>query len=192
MSDRLIVRSYRRVFEVDRRIYRVDRWVLPVPGGVPLRGVVYFVFALLAVLAAQRLPVISAVLGGVSPPLRFVVVPFGVALLGTQAAPDGRASHRFARDWLRLRLRSRRRCAGRTVPLDGEAVRWDGVLATRWDADAPALHGTRIRGPARITFAVAVSVSQRRRGRVVVRSRTQGPRGDAVVIGAGQVLEVRR
>ena len=39
----MVIRSYRRVFEVDRRIYRVDRWALPVPGGVPLRAVGYFV-----------------------------------------------------------------------------------------------------------------------------------------------------
>src|SRR5918992_1366740 len=38
MAERLVIRSYRRVFEVDRRIYRVDRWALPVPGGVPLQG----------------------------------------------------------------------------------------------------------------------------------------------------------
>jgi len=192
VSERLIVRSYRRVFEVDRRIYRVDRWVLPVPGGVPLRGVVYFVCTLLAVLAAQRLPLIAAVVGGLSAPLRYVVVPFGVALLGTQAAPDGRASHRFARDWVRLRLRSRRRCAGRTVPLEREPVAWHGVLATRWDAQAPALHGARIAGPAKVTFAMPVAVSQHRRGRVLARRIPDGRLGDAVVVGGGQVLEVRR
>ena len=48
MADSLIIRSYRRVFEVDRRIYRVDRWALPVPGGVPLRGVGYFAAAVAA------------------------------------------------------------------------------------------------------------------------------------------------
>jgi hypothetical protein len=192
MSERLVVRSYRPVFEVDRRIYRVDRWVLPVPGGVPLRGVVYFVCGLLAVLAAARLPVLGVVVGGVSAPIRYVVVPFGLALLGTQAAPDGRASHRFALDWLRLRVRARRRCAGRVVALDGEPVRWDGLLATRWDAEAPALHGARVRGPARVRFAAPVVVSQRRRGRVIARARIDGARGAAVVLGAGQVLEVRR
>ena len=43
----MVIRSYRRVFEVDRRIYRVDRWALPVPGGVPLRAVGYFMGTLL-------------------------------------------------------------------------------------------------------------------------------------------------
>ena len=50
---------------------------------------------------------------------------------GTQAAPDGRAAHRFAWDWLCLRLRARRRCAGRVVALEGEPVAWDGELPLR-------------------------------------------------------------
>ncbi len=97
MTERLVVRSYRRVFQVDRRIYRVDRWVLPVPGGVPLRGVAYFVAALGAVLLAGRLPVIGGLVGELAAPLRYVVLPFGVALLGTQAAPGrpGRTSLRL-------------------------------------------------------------------------------------------------
>src|SRR5215213_3700461 len=109
MGERLMIRSYRRVFEVDRRIYRVDRWALPVPGGVPLRAVAYFTAALLAIVEAGELPGTSELVGALSAPIRFVVLPLAVAVLGTQAAPDGRAAHRFASDWLRFRLRARRR-----------------------------------------------------------------------------------
>src|SRR4051794_35490216 len=119
MDERLIIRSYRRVFEVDRRIYRVDRWALPVPGGVPLRGLGYFLATLLFVIVGGRLPGLAPLLGLLSAPLRYVVLPLAVAVLGSQAAPDGRSAHRFACDWLRLRLRARRRCAGRVVPLGG-------------------------------------------------------------------------
>jgi hypothetical protein len=118
----MIVRSYRSVFRVDRRIYRVDRWALPVPGGVPLRGLGYFALALLAVVVLGRVPGV----GAVSPPVRYVIVPLAAAVFGTQAAPDGRVAHRFAADWLRLRLRPRRRSAGRRVPLEGERVPWTG------------------------------------------------------------------
>src|SRR5215212_7290894 len=115
-----VIRSYRRVFEVDRRIYRVDRWALPVPGGVPLRAVGYFAAALLAMIAAGALPGTSELAGALSAPIRFVVLPLAVAVLGTQAAPDGRAAHRFAWDWLRLRVRAQRRSAGRVVALECE------------------------------------------------------------------------
>jgi hypothetical protein len=120
MAERVVIRSYRRVFQVDRRIYRVDRWALPVPGGVPLRAVGYFAAT---VLLAAVLP-----LGILSPPLRYVVVPLAVAVLGTQAAPDGRTAHRFAWDWLRFRLRAHRR------------------------------HRACVRGPARVTFNVATTL----------------------------------
>jgi hypothetical protein len=43
-----------------------------------------------------------------------------------------------------------------------------------------------------VRFAAPVVVSQRRRGRVIARARIDGARGAAVVLGAGQVLEVRR
>jgi TcpE family len=181
----MVIRSYRRVFQVDRRIYRVDRWALPVPGGVPLRAVGYFLGALLAMLVLQWLPGI----GEISAPIRFVVLPLAVAALGMQAAPDGRVAHRFALDWLRLRWRSRRRSAGRTMALEGEPIPWHGDLAVRWDADGAELHAGRVRGPARITFHVPVELRDRGHG-LVARPGDEEPESP-VVLCAGTALEVR-
>lgn len=193
MAERLIVRSYARVFAVDRRIYRVDRWPVPVPGGVPLRAVVYFVATLVAMLLAGRLPGIGAVVDELTPPLRFVIVPLAVAMLGTQATPDGRSAHRFASAWLRLRLRARRRSAGRLVALAGEPVPWHGALPTAWDQHAPMLWRARICGPAKVVFTVPVKVAVRRGGRRLARRRGGGSRGqDVVSLLADEVLEVRR
>lgn len=191
MGERLIIRSYRRVFEVDRRIYRVDRWALPVPGGVPLRGVGYFAATLVLVVVLGALPGIGEVLRLLSPPLRYVVLPLLVAVLGVQVAPDGRAAHRFAADWLRLRVRARRRCADRVVPLDNEPVPWHGELAVRWDGHGTELRRGRVRGPVRVTFNVPVEL----RGagdRMEARPRVGGAVGQAVVLCGGVVLEVRR
>lgn len=192
MAERLIVRSYARVFAVDRRIYRVDRWPVPVPGGIPLRAVVYFVVTLVALLLASRLPVLGALVNELTPPFRFVIVPLGVAMLGTQATPDGRSAHRFAWAWLRLRLRARRRSAGRMVPLDGEPVPWHAALPTAWDQYAPKLTGARISGPARVTFSVPVRIAAGRRGRLRARPRRDGHGQDVVALDHGEVLEVRR
>lgn len=133
MADQMVVRSYRRVFRIDRRIYRVDRWALPVPGGVPLRGVGYFALALVAVLLAESVPMVGGLVGVLSAPLRYVVVPLAIAVLSAQAAPDGRAAHRFALGWLGRRVRSRRCSAGRRVPAEGTRVHWSGVVATNGD-----------------------------------------------------------
>ncbi len=68
------------------RIYRVDRWMLPVPGGVPLRGVAYFAVALAAILVLEALPLVGGVVGALTAPLRYVVLPLAVAVLGAQAS----------------------------------------------------------------------------------------------------------
>jgi hypothetical protein len=190
MDERLMIRSYRRVFEVDRRIYRVDRWALPVPGGVPLRGLGYFIATFLVVAVGGRLPGLGALLGVLSAPLRYVVLPLAVAVLGTQAAPDGRSAHRFAWDWLRLRVRARRRCAGRIVSLEGEPVAWHGQLATCWDQHGTALRRARVRGPVRVTFRVPVRL-QHAGSRLVARSGPAVTERQVVVLGGGEVLEVR-
>ena len=52
------IRSYRRVFDLERRIYRIDRMRLN-PGGVPVRGIVYFLVLLCGALMAARLPLIG-------------------------------------------------------------------------------------------------------------------------------------
>jgi hypothetical protein len=191
MADRLVIRSYRRVFEVDRRIYRVDRWALPVPGGVPLRGLAYFAATVLLVVLLSPLPGIGDLLSVLTAPLRYVVLPLAVAVLGTQAAPDGRTAHRFASDWLRLRMRGRRRCARRLVPLEGEPVPWHGVLAVRADAYSAQLHRSRVSGPAMVQFSEPVEFRDRSRGRLVARPKSGSPGPHTVVIGGGQVLEVR-
>ena len=191
MADgRLVIRSYRRVFRVDQRIYRVDRWALPVPGGVPLRGVMYFACTLLALLVLSVLPVLGDLVKELNPPFRYVIVPLAVAVLGAQASPDGRPAHRFITDWLRARVRRHRRSAGRPVPLEGEAVAWHGKVAVRWDGSASALRRARVTGPATVTFADPVRVD-RRNGRFVVRS------GDGVPVRElslpdGLVMEVHR
>ena len=190
MPERLVIRSYRRVFEVDRRLYRVDRWAVPVPGGVPLRAVAYFIVTVLAMIVLGRVPGVSALVGALSSPLRFVIVPLAVAVLGTQAAPDGRTAHRFAWGWLQLRIRSRRRCAGRTVALAGEPVPWDGQFAVRPDEHETRLARGRVTGPARVTFSGPVSL-ETRGARVVARPAEQGQLRRTVVVCSGVVLEVR-
>jgi hypothetical protein len=190
MGERLIIRSYRRVFEVDRRIYRVDRWALPVPGGVPLRGVAYFAAALGLVLLFGRLPGFAELLGAVSAPLRFVVGPLAVAVLATQATPDGRAAHRFARSWLGVRWRARRCSAGRRVPREFEPVPWAGRLAVRWDANAARLIRGVVWGPARVVFARPVRLVHRG-GRLVARDSGSSATEQAVVLCGRQELELR-
>jgi hypothetical protein len=49
-DDRSVVQSYARIFRPDRRIYAVEGYRLPVPGGVPLGWLGYAVAALVAII----------------------------------------------------------------------------------------------------------------------------------------------
>jgi len=191
------VRSYQRVFRVDRRIHQIDRWVLPIPGGLPLRTLGYFVGTLLAILILDGLPLVGDLIGALSPPMRYVLIPAAVAALGSQIAPDGRSAHRYALTWLAFGLRARRRSAGHAVPLEDEPVPFGGTLALRGDERWAGLAPARVRGPARIDFPTPMALRRRRNGwqaSPVERERRRAPDtvADALDLEQGEVLEVRR
>jgi hypothetical protein len=52
------IRSYRRVFDLERRIYRIDRLRLN-PGGIPIRSLLYLIAAVMVTIGARRLPLLG-------------------------------------------------------------------------------------------------------------------------------------
>jgi hypothetical protein len=197
-DERVPVRAYgRRVFRVERRLYRIERWRIPVPGGIPLRAAAYTVATFLLVLIASRLPGLGVLIGLAHPAYPYVLVPLAVGVLGSQVAPDGRATHRFARDWLAFQLRPRRHSAGRTVALEGEPLPAAAALPLRADHRTPELRPGVVRGPATVAFREPIALSGGRRGRW--RVRPPGEKGpgrretvvERVVLEPGERLEVR-
>jgi hypothetical protein len=104
------IRSYRHVFDLERRIYRIDRIRLN-PGGIPVRGVVYFLVLLGAALTAARLPLIAIPAKAAPWYARDVALPAGLAALLTVIRIEGRPFHLAMRALLRLPL-VRRNIAG--------------------------------------------------------------------------------
>jgi len=110
------VRSYRRVFDLERRIYRVDRLRLN-PSGVPLRGIVYFLALAAATSLTARLPGAGAIVG--APPwyVRDLALPGVFAALLAIVQIDGRPFHLAAgavvRFHARPRVHTRARVGGR-------------------------------------------------------------------------------
>ena len=98
------IRSFRVVFELERRIHKVDRIRLPLPYGLPLRSLAYAGVALAAVSALARLPIVGALVAAVPTPVRLAVVPALIAYALTQLRPDGRPAHWFLLAWARQRL----------------------------------------------------------------------------------------
>ena len=75
------IRSYRRVFELERRIYRVDRLRLN-PAGIPVRGIVYFLALLATSLVVSALPLLASAAAITPWYLRCLALPaLGAALL---------------------------------------------------------------------------------------------------------------
>jgi hypothetical protein len=104
----LTIRSFRLAFQLERRIHRIDRFRLPLPYGLPLRGAAYAVAAVFVVIALSRLPVVGTALGVLPWPIRFGVVPVALAQALMQVQLDGRPAHEALGAWLRLRLGARR------------------------------------------------------------------------------------
>jgi len=88
----IAIRSYRSVFDLERRIYRVDKLRLN-PSGVPVRGVVYFAALLLAALLAGATPLLGAAVAVLPWWLRDVALPAGAAALLGAVRIDGRPVH---------------------------------------------------------------------------------------------------
>lgn len=86
------VRSYRAVFDLERRIYRIDRVRLN-PGGMPLRGVVCFFALALLCACLSALPGVSALAGAVPWYMREIALPGGLSALLTILRVDGRPFH---------------------------------------------------------------------------------------------------
>jgi hypothetical protein len=90
------IRSYRRVFDLERRVYTIDRMRLN-PSGVPVRGFVYLVVAVACSFLLARMPLIGEPLKILPWFVRDVGAPAAVAAALTVIRLDGRAFHHGAR-----------------------------------------------------------------------------------------------
>jgi len=148
-ANSLTIRSFRVVFDLERRIHRVDRWRLPVPHGIPLRGIAYFAAALAFILAMAGVPVVGALLATLPAPLRLVVVPVGFAYLLTQVKVDGRPAHRVVAGWGRLQLEPSKLASFRTALACGSVARLGDVTVAP-DASSARYRRAVVDGPAEV------------------------------------------
>jgi hypothetical protein len=194
------IRSYRAVFDLERRIYRVDRLRLN-PGGIPLRGVVYC-FALLAGLALLgALPLLGAAVRALPWYLRDLVLPAGGAALLTAIRVEGRPFHLTAVALLRHALGPRalagscvlgglgepfglRALNRRSVGVPLQRVWYPGSLLVLPDGSDARFRRLRYTGPGAVLVRVAHVRSGRRPG---LRAR----RGDALSLRGRPHVTVR-
>lgn len=165
------IRSYRRVFDLERRIYSVERFRLN-PAGIPVRGIVYFLGAVAATLTVSAMPVLGAVTRPIAWYVRDLVLPGAAATFLCVIRIDGRTFHLAARGMLGL-LASPTSISALARPSEvGRSWTVPDLLMLPDGSDS-RLRRLRYRGPG----AVLVQVEHRREG---VRERDRvglaGPR----------------
>jgi len=175
------IRSYRRVFDLERRIYSVDRLRLN-PGGVPVRGVVYFLAIVAASLIVVGLPLVGALARALPWYLRDIALPGAGAAVLSAIRVEGRtfhlAGHALLRYWIGpRRLAGTRRCTAVGALWCPEEI----VLLP--DGSDSRMRRLRYTGPG----AVLVCVEYERRG----RASEQGSSGSARP-GSRPVLRLRQ
>jgi hypothetical protein len=184
------VRSFRNTFRLERRIHKIDRWRIPVPFGIPLRGVGYAASIELVVVLAGRLPGIGQAAGAISPVVRFGFVPIVGAYLLAAIEVDGRPAPAALRALLRMRLAPVRVVAWHSQRLDR---RIDfGRVPIALDERCARLRPAVITGPARVL--VCLPFHARGRRRTVFVEAQPGPRlqrGKVITIERGSRIVIR-
>lgn len=200
------IRSYRRVFDLERRIYRIDRLRLN-PGGVPLRGIVYFLGLVVLGLSIASLPLIGAVVKVMPWYLRDLGLPGAGGAMLTMVRIEGRTFHLALRSLLRFawgprHLAGTRACSRSDCFRAGQ--RWyPPPLLYLPDGSDARLRRLRYTGPGAVLVAVAHQRVEWRVGgvgRLLGRAdmtlsglpgRRSPAKGQVIVLGDGARLGVR-
>jgi hypothetical protein len=181
--DTKIIRSYRLVFRRRWRIFRIGNWRIPLPGGLELRLIGYWLACLTAVSLLGRLPLLGLPVAAMPAAVRLLVAPLLASWALCRWELDGRPPHRpllgLACWWLRPRVLA----AGRRVPPPGAALSPLDAIVLAPDLESPLLPAGRIDGPARLLLRYPVAGT--RRGRTLRLRRRPGP-----ALHKGHVLEV--
>lgn len=152
------IRSYRRVFDLERRIYRVDRLRLN-PGGIPVRGLVYFLAIVATTAIVSHFPLVALLANAFPWYLRDLALPGASAALLTVIRIEGRPFHLAAHALARYRSGPRHLAGGR--PCWGSAC---GRPGARWrpeeililpDGSDYMMRRARYHGPGAVLVGVA-------------------------------------
>jgi hypothetical protein len=194
------IRSYRCVFDLERRLYRIDRLRLN-PAGVPVRGIVYFLALLGTVLLVGVLPLVGLLVRMLPWYLRDIGAPGVLAALLTLIKVEGRPFHLTALALVRYGIGPRELSGLR--PRRGSDRHWRlDELVVLVDGSDSRLRRLRYSGPGTVFVSAAHVHSSWRRGLVpsfmrrpdirltALPTRPRPTKGEVIALTDGARLEV--
>ncbi len=190
-KPRKVLRSYRLVFRRRWRIFRIQGWRIPLPGGLELRLLGYWLACLAAAFLAGRLPLLGALISSAPDSVRLLALPLAAAWGLSRSELDGRPPHRALLGLLAWRLRPRQLAAGRRCPPPGTEFAPIGELSLGPDLRSARYPRGRVEGPARLLLRYPVAVES-----ASPRLRRRPPRTwrlrplDRPALQSGKTLEV--
>jgi hypothetical protein len=169
---RKLIRSYRLVFRRRWRIFRIQGWRIPLPGGLELRLLGYWLACLAAVFALSRLPLLGLLVRATPDSVRLLALPLAAAWGLSRSELDGRPPHRALLGLLGWRLRPRTLAALRRCPPVGSTLVPLGEVSLAPDLTSSRYPRGRVDGPARMLLRYPVAVE--RAGARVLPRRAAG------------------
>jgi hypothetical protein len=194
VSAPLEIRSFRSVFALERRIYRVDTLRLN-PGGIPLRGVVYGALLIVAALIASAVPPTEWLDPLMPWYARDIGLPLAAATLLGSLRIEGRAFH-LAGHALAAYALAPRHTNGLLARAGRERTWCPPPMLWIPDGSEGCFRALRYHGPGAVLVQhahVRAEWAGRRRAGVTLHP-LEGTcaTGTALEMAAGAVLEVRR
>lgn len=148
------ITSYAHAFPRDRRIYRIDRWTVPIPGGLPLKASAWFIGIAIAVIALAQLPGVHQAVSVVGWPAAVLIGPGAMSIALTRPLTEGRTAPAHAlcaARWHVARFRSQRSTPTGATPVERLlTVACDHTMSTR----------VRIHGPGRVALDGILNATQ--------------------------------
>jgi hypothetical protein len=162
-SHQKVVRSYRLVFRRRWRIFRIQGWRIPLPGGVELRLLGYWLACLAAIFIVGRLPLLGLIVTQLPASLRLLALPIAAAWGISRWEVDGRPPHRALIGLLSWHLRPLHLAGLRRCPAPGTQLAPLDSLYLGPDLSASRYPPGRLRGPARLLLRYPVTAQTQRR-----------------------------
>ncbi len=153
-----VIRSYRLVFRRRWRIFRIQGWRIPLPGGVELRLIGYWLACLAAIALLSRLPLLGAPLAAAPASLRLLALPIAAAVALSRWEIDGRAPHRALAGAILWWLRPRVLAGFRSAPVPGAAFAPLERLTMAPDLAGGSYPRGQLAGPVRVLLRYPVRV----------------------------------